>query len=178
MSSPLSLTRFFLTRQLIYKNTKFQSKQNISLGIFVSDTSIARDLHLSGERTLQLHKDPYSFLCTLDQISVFVSLKNKEHVRLRTLLSYRYIISSALINDWENNIAYGKNPSKASPWLLASAIRFMLYVNNVLASNGCRGTVTAGTFFNLYPDLCLKIVFPALKLTQNCYLHYNINIFS
>ena len=29
---------------------------------------------------------------------------------------------------------------------------------------------------NLYPHLCLE-TFPALKLTQNCYLHYNINIF-
>ena len=30
---------------------------------------------------------------------------------------------------------------------------------------------------NLYPHLCLETVFPALKLTQNCYLPYNINIF-
>ena len=30
---------------------------------------------------------------------------------------------SALINDWENNIAYGKKPSKGRPWVLASAIR-------------------------------------------------------
>ena len=40
------------------------------------------------------------------------------------------------------------------------------------------GTAAAGTFCNLYPHLCLETVFPALKLTQNCYLHYNINIFS
>ena len=30
---------------------------------------------------------------------------------------------------------------------------------------------------NLYPHLCLETVFPALKLTQNCYRPYNINIF-
>ena len=36
----------------------------------------------------------------------------------------------ALINDWENNIAYEKNPSKARPWLLVSAICFMLHVNS------------------------------------------------
>ena len=34
------------------------------------------------------------------------------------------------------------------------------------------------TSCNLYPHLCLETVFPALKLTQNFYLHYNINIFS
>ena len=43
---------------------------------------------------------------------------------------HRVILSSALINDWENSIAYGKNPSKARPWLLPSAIRLMLYVVN------------------------------------------------
>ena len=52
---------------------------------------------------------------------------------------------SALTSDWENNIAYGKNPSKTRPWLLASAIRFMLYVDSY-ASNGSKGTVTAGAF--------------------------------
>ena len=41
-----------------------------------------------------------------------------------------------------------------------------------------RGTATAGTFCNLYTHLCLETVLPALKLTQNCYLHYNINTFS
>ena len=39
---------------------------------------------------------------------------------------------STLINNWENKITYRKNPSKAEPWLLASAIRFMLYVNSQL----------------------------------------------
>ena len=27
------------------------------------------------------------------------------------------------------------------------------------------------------PHLCLETLFSALELTQNCYLHYNINIF-
>ena len=35
--SPLSLARFFLTQQLIYKSKT--EKHNISLDIFVSDTS-------------------------------------------------------------------------------------------------------------------------------------------
>ena len=45
---------------------------------------------------------------------------------------------SAMINDWENNIAYWKNPSKAGPWLLASVIRFMLYVNSQLMGLGAQ----------------------------------------
>ena len=38
ISSPLSLARFFLTQQLIYKSK--MEKHNISLDIFVSDTSL------------------------------------------------------------------------------------------------------------------------------------------
>ena len=82
-----------------------------------------------------------------------------------------------MIYDWENNIAYRKNHlSKARPLLQASATRFMNYVNKL--ATGSRGTATAGIFCNLYPHLCLETVFPAPKLTQNCYIHYNINIFS
>ena len=76
ISPLLSLARFFLTQQLIYKRKT--EKHNVSLDIFVSDTSIDRNLYLSGKRTFQLHTDPYSFLC--DQISVFVLLKNKDHL--------------------------------------------------------------------------------------------------
>ena len=49
ISSPLSLARFFLTHQLIYKS-KIE-KRNISLDILVSDTSMARNLHLIREWT-------------------------------------------------------------------------------------------------------------------------------
>ena len=45
-------------------------------------------------------------------------------------------------------------------------------------ANGSRGAAAAGTFCNLYPHLCLETVFLILKQIQNCYLHYNINIFS
>ena len=38
--SPLSLARFFLTQQLIYKS-KIE-KHNISIGIFVSETSAVK----------------------------------------------------------------------------------------------------------------------------------------
>ena len=40
-----------------------------------------------------------------------------------------------------------------------------------------RRTARAETFCNSYPHLCLETVFPAPKLAQNCYLHFNINIF-
>ena len=46
--SPLSLARFFLTKQLIYE-TKIE-KHNVSLDIFVSEAGIARNLHLSREQ--------------------------------------------------------------------------------------------------------------------------------
>ena len=57
ISSPLSLPRFFLTQQLIYKS-KIE-KHNVSLDIFVSDTSIARNLHLLG-----LEKKHFSYIRT------------------------------------------------------------------------------------------------------------------
>ena len=47
---PLSLTRFLLTQQLIYKKGKIE-KHNVRLDIFVSGTSIARKLELPGEIT-------------------------------------------------------------------------------------------------------------------------------
>ena len=146
-----------------------------SLDIFVSDTSIARNLHLPREIIFQLHKDSQPFLwirfwhlCCSKTGSIHLKISGPYHHRGKKI--------SVLVNDWENNIAYGKNRSKARTWLLASAICFMLYVNSQLMDLGA--TAKAGTFFNLYRHLCLETVFPALKPTQNCYLHYNINIFS
>ena len=71
---PLSLGRFFLTQQLIYKS-KIE-KHNVSLDIFVSDTSIARNLHLLG-----LEKKHFHYIRThtqMGQILVFVLLKIKK----------------------------------------------------------------------------------------------------
>ena len=48
---PLSLARFLLTQQLISNKSKIE-KHNVSLDIFVSDTSIARKFHLPGETIL------------------------------------------------------------------------------------------------------------------------------
>ena len=82
---------------------------------------------------------------------------------------YRGKKISALILDWENNIASGKNPSKTRPLLLAYTVKYLMGLQ--------AGSAATRKFCNLYPHLCLETVFPALKLTQNCYLHYNMTIF-
>ena len=82
----------------------------------------------------------------------------------------------ALINGWKNNTAYGKNPSKAGSWLLASAICFMLYVNSQLVMGlGAQSQQENVSFYTLIH--VWKQYFYS-KLTQNCYLHYNVTIFS
>ena len=76
---PLSLAKFFLTQQLIYKSKT--EKHNISLDIFVSGSSTARNIHLPG-----LEKKHFSLpIFFLDQILVFVLLKINERLRIRTL---------------------------------------------------------------------------------------------
>ena len=57
--SHLSLARFFVTQQVIYKSKT--EKPNDSLDIFVSNTSIARNLHLPRERTFKLQSTHTSF---------------------------------------------------------------------------------------------------------------------
>ena len=64
--------------------------------------------------------------------------------------------------------------SKQSEALVDRCALFYTYFKQ-LVSLGAGWTAT-GTFWNLYSHLFLKRVFPALKLIQNCYLHYNINI--
>ena len=83
ISPPLSLVGFFLTQQLIYKS-KIE-KHNDSLDIFVSGTSIARNLHLPGlekKHFTYVHNDPTH---VLDQILVFVLLKIKVRLKIRAL---------------------------------------------------------------------------------------------
>ena len=82
------------------------------LDIFVSDTSIARKLHL-----LRLNKKHFSYIRThtpfLDQIFVFVLLKIKGSEPYHIIAIKKK--KSLLINDLENNTAYEKNPSKERP---------------------------------------------------------------
>ena len=86
MSPPLSLARFFLTLQLVYK-IKIENP-NAILDIFVSDTSVVRNIHLPG-----FEKEYFSCMRThttfvgLDfGISVFVLLKFKDCLKIMALL--------------------------------------------------------------------------------------------
>ena len=58
ISPPLSVARFFLTLQLIYTQSKIKN-HNVSLDIFVSDASMARNLHLP-----VLEKKHFSYIRT------------------------------------------------------------------------------------------------------------------
>ena len=91
--------------------------------IRVARHCIVRNRHLSGEITFWLHKGPYSFFGLA--FGIRVSQKQGTSEDQQDLKSEVKKIP-ALINDWENNIACGKNLSKTRPWLLASAIRFIL----------------------------------------------------
>ena len=64
ISPPFSKPRFFLIQQLIYKS-KIE-KHKVSLDIFVSDTSIDRNLHVPVLEKkhfsyIRKHMDPYPF---------------------------------------------------------------------------------------------------------------------
>ena len=108
ISPPLSLARFFLTQQLIYKS-KIR-RHNVSLDIFVLGTNIARNLHLPG-----LEKKHFSYIRTHAFFCIrFRSLYCSKSKNIWGSGPYhRGKKISALIGDWENIIAYGKNPSKA-----------------------------------------------------------------
>ena len=115
ISPPLSLARFFLTQQLIYKS-KIE-KHNVSLDIFVSDTSIDKNLHLPG-----LEKEHFSYVRTHTPFSESdFSICVAQNQRTLSGAHYRSKRISKLINDWENNISYRKNPNKS--W----KVRFVSY---------------------------------------------------
>ena len=97
---PLSLIRALLTRQLIYKSKT--EKHNVSLDIFISDTSIARNLPLP-----EFEKKHFSYF--FEDQCLIIKVKR-----------YLHGMDEICI------IVYEKNPSKARSWLPASAIRFIL----------------------------------------------------
>ena len=59
ISPPLNIARFFVTPRLIYRSERKIEKRNVSFDIFVSDTSLARNLHLPG-----LEKKHFSYIRT------------------------------------------------------------------------------------------------------------------
>ena len=95
--------------------------------IFLPDTSIARNLYLPG-----LEKKNFSYIRTHAFFWSYFSIcivQNKSKNIWKSGPSDRGKKISTLINDWKNNIAYSKNPSKARPWLmmLASMICFIYF---------------------------------------------------
>ena len=63
-----------------------------------------------GKKTFQLHKGPYSFFGPDFGICV---AQNQRTFEDQSLIEIKKI--SALVNDWEKDNAYGKNPSKVRP---------------------------------------------------------------
>ena len=120
ISPSISLARLILTQQLIYKSKI--KKHDISLDIFVSDSSEARNLP-------ELEKKHFSYIrihtLYLYQILVYLCCSKSNNV-WRSEPYHRGKKISTLIDDWENIIQYGKNSSKARHLLLTSAIRFIL----------------------------------------------------
>ena len=89
----------------------------------------------------------------------------KKSVKIRALSqSYKKIF--ALTSDWENIIAYWEKFKQSE----ALADKCDSFNTESLVDLGV-GSPATGKFCNfLYPDLSLETVFPALKLTWNCYL--------
>ena len=108
----------FLTHQLIHKS-KIE-KHNVSLDIFVSDTSIVRNhlpglekKHFSYIRTILIFCLRFWYLCCSKSKNIWGSEPYHRDKK-----------KSALINYWENDNTYGKNPSKGRPWLLRKCDSF------------------------------------------------------
>ena len=154
-------------------------KQNVSLDIFVSVTSIARNLHLPGLK----------------------KKKKKLAIKLKTLLFYTSKIEGPILSFWfldqicicVAQTSKSKNVWESGPYhrgkkyiacwgeskqseVVAGKFDLFHNVNSgwVLGA----GSAATGKFCNLYTHLFLETVFPAIRLTQNFYLQCNMNIFS
>ena len=148
----LSLSRFFLIQQLIYR-IKIENRI-VCLATSVSDTSLPRNLHLPG-----LKKKHFSYIRT--------------HILF--WIRFRYLIS-------QNQITFGDQSLiiEIKNYLYWTAWKIILHMGRIQAKQGFglgENGAAAGKFCYLYPNSCLKTVFPAVRLIRNCYLHYDINIF-
>ena len=90
-----------------------------------------------------------------------------KHIHQNIRDNPRIQAKSPLINDWENFAYWGE--SEQSDQL---ATKFGLFQ---IQKRGLRGIATSGRFGNFYLYLSLENVFPAIKLTQNCYINMNIS---
>ena len=73
----------------------------------------------------------------------------------------------ALINDW-GNLAYWEGPAQSK--VLTNKFSLFQAQLRVLG-----GVAAPGKFWNFSPHLSSERVFPAFKLTQNCYININIS---
>ena len=108
----------------------------ISLDIFVSDTSVARNIHLP-----QVHKDPYSLFGSDFSICVAqTSLERLSEDQRQVGFYHRGKTISIFINDWENNIAYWEESKKSK--IFGWQMRFVSYCIQLVdlgASNSVTG---------------------------------------
>ena len=86
-----------------------------------------------GEKTFQLHKESHSFFGSY--FGIFIAQKQRTFDNQGFITEVKIKIFT-LINDCENDNGYRKNPSKVRSWLLASTIRFILYIANGFGSRG------------------------------------------
>ena len=75
-----------------------------------------------------------------------------------------------MTNDWENIAYFGRIWAKGRCW--RTSLVCLKYSWGLW-----EGVATPGKFCNFPPLLSLETVFPALKLTQNCYLNIKISSF-
>ena len=73
-----------------------------------------------------------------------------------------------LINDYENIIAYSKESEQSE--VLGKQVWF---VPNTFG--GLRVSLTSGKCGHFYFHLSLETIFPALKLTLNCYINISVS---
>ena len=90
-----------------------------------------------------------------------------KHIHQNIRDNPRIQTKSALINDWESFAYWGEY--EQSDQLVT---RFGLFQ---IQKRGLGGVATSGKFCKFYLYLNLEIVFPAIKLTQNCYININIS---
>ena len=156
-------------------------KQNVSLDIFVSVTSIARNLHLPVFKKKKKKKISYK-----TKNAFVLYFKNwRTHTLFLVFGSDIGICvaqTSKSKNVWESG-PYHRGKKYIACWgeskqseVVAGKFDLFHNVNSgwVLGA----GSAATGKFCNLYTHLFLETVFPAIRLTQNFYLQCNMNIFS
>ena len=144
-----------------------------SLGSFLSDTSIARNfICLNLRKSILATKLRMSLShtwkiagCSLFRFDICapknVWVSWPYHRRKKNICIVQW--SGNIITYWEKS-----KHSEAFGW----QVWFFPYCKKVVGLRA--GSTVIGKCCNLYPHLCLETIFPALKITQNCFLRYII----